>query len=177
MRLTSATVQTSYESPLGPIILAATAEQLAGAWFAGQRHQPDPSGWPAAPDRPVLQQARRQLSDYFAKRRTSFDLPLQLDIGTPFQQAVWPALLQIPHGSHCSYGELAARIGKPAAVRAVGAAVGRNPMSIVVPCHRVLGANGALTGYAAGLERKAALLHHEGAIFSAPGLRADAPVV
>jgi methylated-DNA-[protein]-cysteine S-methyltransferase len=106
----------------------------------------------------VLLAAQAQLADYFAARLTVFDLPLGLVSGTAFQQAVWRALLEIAPGATVSYGELARRIGKPQAVRAVGAAVGRNPLSIVVPCHRVVGANGALTGYAGGLERKVALL-------------------
>jgi len=100
------------------------------------------------------------LQRYFAGTLMSFDLPLDL-LGTPFQRSVWQALLRIPAGRTCSYGELAHAIGKPAAARAVGAAVGRNPVSLVVPCHRVLGAGGALTGYAGGVERKRALLELE----------------
>lgn len=156
------TVQTSYDSPLGRIILAAAGNKLVGVWFDGQRHQPDTSAWAQAPQHPVLLQARSQLSDYFAGRRTSFELPLDLGTGTAFQQAVWHALLKIPRGTTRSYGALSADIGQPAAVRAVGGAIGRNPMSIIVPCHRVIGAKGALTGYAGGLERKTALLQLEG---------------
>lgn len=162
MKHATSTLQASYDSPLGRIILAATGEQLVGVWFDGQRHQPDTSTWPVATDHPVLQLAKTQLSEYFAGHRTTFDLPLALDRGTDFQQAVWRALLSVPSGATVTYGELSQRVGKPAAVRAVGGAVGRNPLSIVVPCHRVLGANGALTGYAGGLERKTALLHLEG---------------
>ena len=110
----------------------------------------------------MLQLAKTQLNEYFAGHRTTFELPLALDRGTDFQQAVWRALLSVPSGATVTYSELSQRVGKPAAVRAVGGAVGRNPLSIVVPCHRVLGANGALTGYAGGLERKTALLHLEG---------------
>jgi methylated-DNA-[protein]-cysteine S-methyltransferase len=151
------------QSPLGPILLAASAQGLAGAWFVeGQRDTPDPSHWAAAPDHPVLQQAAAQLADYFAGRRQHFDLALDLTHGTAFQQAVWQALVAIPFGKTTSYGELARRIGRPKAVRALGAAVGRNPVSIIVPCHRVIGANGALTGYAGGLDRKTALLQTEG---------------
>ena len=109
----------------------------------------------------MLQAAQAQLAAYFAGTRRSFDLPLDLERGTAFQQSVWRALLQIPYGATLSYGALGAVIGKPSAVRAVGAAVGRNPVSIIVPCHRVLGAHGALTGYAGGLERKTALLQGE----------------
>lgn len=162
MKHATSTLQARYDSPLGPIILAAAGEQLVGVWFDGQRHQPDTSTWPVATDHPVLQLAKTQLSEYFAGQRTTFELPLALDRGTDFQQAVWRALLSVPSGATVTYGELSQRVGKPAAVRAVGGAVGRNPLSIVVPCHRVLGATGALTGYAGGLERKTALLHLEG---------------
>lgn len=164
MKFAKTTGQTSYDSPLGSIILAATDDSLVGVWFDGQRHQPDISNWPHAPDHPVLQQAQAQLSDYFAGLRTSFELPLAFGAGTSFQQDVWRALLKIPHGATRSYGALSADIGKPAAVRAVGGAIGRNPLSIIVPCHRVLGAGGALTGYAGGLARKSALLQLEGAL-------------
>lgn len=165
MKFDSTLVQTRYASPLGPMIVAATVRGLAGVWFDGQRHLPDVSQWPQADaQHPVLANAVRQLGEYFAGTRTQFDLPLDLQGGTPFQQSVWHALLRIPSGSTDSYGALSERIGKPAAVRAVGAAVGRNPLSIVVPCHRVIGANGALTGYAGGLERKTALLQLEGAL-------------
>ena len=166
MKFNTSIVQTRYDSPLGPIIIAATDKGLAGLWFDGQRHLPPeltgPAVWPDAPDHPVLKEVMRQLTDYFAGRRTQFDVPLDLAYGTAFQQSVWQALLKIPQGGTASYGELSARIGKPAAVRAVGAAVGRNPVSIIVPCHRVMGASGALTGYAGGLERKSALLRLEG---------------
>jgi methylated-DNA-[protein]-cysteine S-methyltransferase len=166
MKFANPIVQTRYESPLGSIIIAATAEGLAGLWFDGQRHLPQeltgPAVWPSEPEHPVLKEVIRQLSEYFAGRRTEFDVPLDLAYGTAFQQSVWQALLKIPQGGTASYSEVSARIGKPAAVRAVGAAVGRNPVSIIVPCHRVMGAGGALTGYAGGLERKSALLKLEG---------------
>lgn len=161
MKYSTSTVHTRYDSPLGPMVLAASPTGLAGVWFDGQRHQPAPSSWPAAPEHPVLQAAQAQLAAYFAGTRSRFDLPLDLGNGTMFQQSVWRALLQIPYGATLSYGALSAAIGKPSAVRAVGAAVGRNPVSIVVPCHRVLGASGALTGYAGGLDRKTALLQGE----------------
>lgn len=162
MKFSTSAVQTSYDSPLGRIIVAASEDKLLGVWFDGQRHQPDTASWPIATNHPVLQQAKAQLTDYFAGRRTSFELPLDLGTGTSFQQAVWRALLKIPYGVTRSYGALSADIGRPSAVRAVGAAVGRNPFSIIVPCHRVLGSDGALTGYAGGLERKTALLQLEG---------------
>jgi methylated-DNA-[protein]-cysteine S-methyltransferase len=168
MKFDTSIVQTRYQSPLGPMILAASNKGLAGLWFEGQRHLPPeltgPAVWPAEPDHPVLKQAIQQLTDYFAGRRTSFDLPLDLSYGTAFQQSVWQALLAIAQGDTASYSEVSSRIGKPAAVRAVGAAVGRNPVSVIVPCHCVLGANGALTGYAGGLDRKTALLKLEGAL-------------
>ena len=162
MKFAASTIQTSYDSPLGRIILAATGNKLVGVWFDGQRHQPDTSTWPCASDHPVLQLAKAQLIEYFAGHRTSFELPLDLSAGTGFQQDVWRSLLEIPRGATRSYGALSADIGKPAAVRAVGGAIGRNPLSIIVPCHRVVGADGALTGYAGGLERKTALLQLEG---------------
>jgi methylated-DNA-[protein]-cysteine S-methyltransferase len=164
MKFDPSIAQIRYASPLGPMIVAATARGLAGLWFEGQRHLPDSRPWPVQPDHPVLRQATVQLDEYFAGIRSAFTLPLDLQGGTAFQQSVWQALLAIPSGGTTSYGDLSRRIGKSAAVRAVGAAVGRNPVSIVVPCHRVLGADGSLTGYAGGLERKSALLQLEGAL-------------
>lgn len=155
-------------TPLGRVLLAASDLGLAGLWFEGQRHGPL-AAWrglghqPTHPRHPVLQAAEAQLQDYFAGRRGDFDLPLDLSHGTPFQRQVWQALRSIPPGHTASYAELASRVGASQAARAVGAAVGRNPVSIVVPCHRVLGAGGALTGYAGGLDRKRALLALEGA--------------
>ncbi len=163
MKFHTSIVQARYESPLGPMILAATARGLAGVWFDGQRHLPDSSGWAHEPEHSILQQAQAQLEEYFAGRRATFDLPLDLQGGTAFQQSVWQGLLTIPAGRTTSYARLSQHIGQPAAVRAVGAAVGRNPLSIVIPCHRVVGSDGSLTGYAGGLERKTALLRLEGA--------------
>jgi methylated-DNA-[protein]-cysteine S-methyltransferase len=154
-------VRCHYDSPLGPMTLAARGQALAGVWFDGQKHMPDTRSWPEQPDHPILLQAALELTQYFAGQRQQFDLPLALDQGTTFQQQVWSGLLDIPAGQTIAYRELGMRIGRAAAVRAVGAAVGRNPLSIVVPCHRVLGANGSLTGYAGGLERKVALLQLE----------------
>ena len=166
MKFDTSIVQTRFESPLGSMIIAATHKGLVGLWFDGQRHLPPELAvaglWPSDPNHPVLRGAREQLSEYFAGKRTAFELPLDLAYGTAFQQSVWQALLKIPRGGTASYGEVSQRIGKPAAVRAVGAAIGRNPVSIIVPCHRVLGADGSLTGYAGGLERKIALLRLEG---------------
>ena len=163
MKYAPHTVQARHHSPLGPVILAIAHGALCGLWFEGQRHQPDTTAWPDTPDHPVAKAARTQLDEYFAGQRTAFDLPLDLSSGTAFQQAVWRALLSIPPGATRSYGAISADVSRPAAVRAVGGAVGRNPLSIVVPCHRVIGANGALTGYAGGLERKIALLQLESA--------------
>lgn len=150
------------DTPLGGVLLAASADGLAGLWFDAQRHHPDTTGWQPDPGHALLQDAAGQLQDYLAGRRTGFDLPLDLSRGTPFQQAVWRALLAIPRGGTHSYGALGLALGRPAAMRAVGAAVGRNPVSVIVPCHRVIGADGSLTGYAGGLERKRALLTLEG---------------
>ncbi len=165
MKFDASIVQANIPSPLGNITLAATAQGLAGLWFEGQRHLPtELVSWPSAPNHPVIQQACEQLAEYFAGQRRHFELPLDLSGGTAFQQAVWQALLAVAPGGTVSYGEISQRIGKPSAVRAVGAAIGRNPVSIVVPCHRVLGADGSLTGYAGGLARKTALLQLEGAL-------------
>lgn len=160
----SARVRCAFESPLGPMTLAASPDGLAGVWFDGQMHMPDTRAWPVQNEHPVLLQAQAELLDYFAGKRRHFTLPLDLHQGTAFQQQVWRALLDIPPGTTIAYGTLGMRIGRAAAVRAVGAAVGRNPISIVVPCHRVVGANGALTGYAGGLPRKIALLELEAAL-------------
>ena len=159
------TYTTRTTSPLGELTLACSDQGLCGVWFEAQRHGPEAQviqGWQPAPDHPLLQATAVQLQDYFAGHRTVFDLPLDLSRGTAFQQSVWQALLTIGAGTHQSYGQLASRLNKPQAVRAVGAAVGRNPVSIIVPCHRVLGSTGQLTGYAGGLERKRALLQLEG---------------
>jgi methylated-DNA-[protein]-cysteine S-methyltransferase len=155
-------VQKIVPSPLGELRLVASPQGLAGVWFVQrQRHEPDTderASWPTVADHSLLDAAARQLNDYFLGKRQVFELPLDLQQGTPFQQSVWRSLLDIACGETTSYGNLAARIGRPQAVRAVGAAVGRNPLGIVVPCHRVVGAGGKLTGYAGGLDRKQALL-------------------
>ena len=130
--------------------------------FDGQRHEEDTQAWRLEPDHPVLRQTTTQLEEYFAGARRDFDVALDLSCGTPFQQRVWRALLDIGHGQTSSYGAVSQALGQPRAVRAVGGAVGRNPISILVPCHRVLGSSGSLTGYAGGLDRKIALLELEG---------------
>jgi methylated-DNA-[protein]-cysteine S-methyltransferase len=150
--------QATLPSPLGPLTAAATAHGLALLWFDA----PGLGAVPVDPAQPVLAHLARELAAYWLDPATPFTVPLDLQ-GTPFQQAVWRALTAIPAGETCSYGDIASRIGRPSAVRAVGAANGANPVGIVVPCHRVIGRNGTLTGYAAGLPRKAALLQHESA--------------
>ena len=160
------TAQMRYASPLGTVLLARTADGLAGAWFAEQKHHPAPIEAPERQDDALLQRAARQLAAYFEGSDAGFDLALDL-LGTPFQQSVWRELLRIERGATCSYGDIARTLGAPSASRAVGAAVGRNPVSIIVPCHRVLGSDGALTGYAGGLARKTALLRLESARASA----------
>ena len=154
------TAQRQLVTPLGRVTLARTGRGLAGLWFEAQKHHPGALDVPERDDDPLLEEAAHQLAQYFAGDRSAFDLPLDLQ-GTPFQQSVWQALTRIPPGRTCSYGALARDLGMPAAVRAVGAAVGRNPASVLVPCHRVLGQDGSLTGYAGGVERKRALLSLE----------------
>lgn len=155
------TAQATVETPLGPLLIARTAKGLAGTWFDGQKHHPGELGAPDVPSDPLLARAADELKRYFAGESDSFgdhfDVPLDL-LGTPFQRAVWQALLAIPSGSTSTYGEIARGLGSAAAVRAVGGAVGRNPVSVIVPCHRVVGADGSLTGYAGGVERKQAML-------------------
>ena len=159
------TAQCTVETPLGPVLLARTAKGLAGAWFKGQKHHPGALAAPVQPGDPLLKAATGQLCRYFAGETVVFDLPLDL-LGTVFQKLVWQALLAIPLGSTSSYGDIARGVTAASAVRAVGGAVGRNPVSVIVPCHRVIGANGSLTGYAGGIDRKLALLALEGAASS-----------
>jgi methylated-DNA-[protein]-cysteine S-methyltransferase len=156
--------QAHVDSPLGPILLAATARGLAGLWFDGQAHHPGRLQAPLQDEQPFIAQAREELAMYWRHGpRRAFSVPLDAS-GTPFQQAVWRALRRIPAGQTRSYAQLAQQAGSPHALRAVGAAVGRNPLSIIVPCHRVIGSSGALTGYAGGLARKRSLLELEGAL-------------
>ena len=150
---------TIIDSPLGPLTAVVDDGALAGLYMAEQRHLPGAERFGQRDDT-ALPALREQLAAYFAGELRRFDLPLAT-AGTPFQRDVWSALRDVPYGSTCTYGELAAALGRPAAVRAVGAANGRNPVCLVVPCHRVVGATGALTGYAGGVERKAWLLAHE----------------
>jgi methylated-DNA-[protein]-cysteine S-methyltransferase len=156
------TAQAPWTSPLGPMTLAATEAGLAGVWFDAQRHHPGVLSAPEHAQQRFIAQAIDELQAYFDGKLNGFEVPLDLR-GTPFQRAVWQALLAIPRGGTSRYAAIAQQLGAPTASRAVGAAVGRNPLSIVVPCHRVLGHDGGLTGYAGGLDRKAALLRLEGA--------------
>jgi methylated-DNA-[protein]-cysteine S-methyltransferase len=155
------TITTTLDSPIGVLTLTASAGRLTGVFMDGQRHVPQPvserfrnEAWFA--------DIADQLDAYFSGDLLAFDVPLQLE-GTEFQRRVWSHLRQIPYGETISYGELARRVGSPGAARACGLANGRNPVSVIVPCHRVIGADGRLTGYGGGLERKAWLLGLESA--------------
>lgn len=148
------------ETPLGTMLIADHGDGLAGLWFSGQRHFPaDASNWPRHRTS-LLTDAESQVQAYMDGQRQTFDLPLAAQ-GTTFQQSVWQYLQTIPYGERHSYGQIARSLKKPASARAVGRAVGTNPWSLVIPCHRVVGSNGALTGYAGGLERKRWLLAME----------------
>lgn len=149
------------DSPLGRLLLTASDQALTGLYFDHQKHRPTiPDHWINSAQATPFPQAAAQLSEYFAHQRQDFDLPL-VTTGTRFQQQVWHALSHIPFGHTLSYGVLAQRLGQPQASRAVGAANGRNPIAIILPCHRVIAANQKLTGYAGGLDRKQWLLDHE----------------
>ncbi|MFW6091792.1 MAG: methylated-DNA--[protein]-cysteine S-methyltransferase, partial [Actinomycetota bacterium] len=153
------------DSPIGPLVVTADADGVAGVWMDAPSYWADGGPPGAHRDDGALAEVRRQLDEYFAGERTVFDVPLNPS-GTPFQLRVWEALREIPYGTVCSYGELAGRLGSPGASRAVGLANGRNPIPIIVPCHRVIGASGALTGYGGGLERKRFLLDLEAGVAS-----------
>ena len=154
--------QARITTPLGTMTAAATPDGLTGLWFDGQAHHPGELDVPVQPGQRWLKAAAAAMVRYYDGQQEPLrGLPLDLH-GTTFQRAVWQALLAVPSGQTCSYGQIATRAGSPSAVRAAGAAIGRNPVSVLVPCHRVVGASGSLTGYAGGLERKRALLRHEG---------------
>jgi methylated-DNA-[protein]-cysteine S-methyltransferase len=155
-------------SPIGPLLLAGTGDRLSFVGFPQGKGRIAP-GEDWRRDDGAFEAARAQLSDYFSGTRQRFDLALEPS-GTAFQLAVWQALLAIPYGTTISYGELARRIGRPDASRAVGAANGANPIPIIVPCHRVIGANGSLTGFGGGIETKKFLLALEGATSTQPEL-------
>lgn len=152
-------LHTVVDSPVGPLTLVAADGVLTGVYMDLQRHRPLEETFGASDPTPFTE-VIGQLKEYFAAQRAEFDLPLTF-AGTPFQRTVWAALREIPYGQTVSYGQLAERIGRPAAARAVGLANGRNPISIIVPCHRVVGATGDLTGYGGGLDRKRYLLGFE----------------
>jgi methylated-DNA-[protein]-cysteine S-methyltransferase len=160
---------TRFASPIGELVITASDSGLTGVWFPGNvpvaaaRRDDEPG-----PASAVLARVAEQLAEYFAGTRTTFDVPLDAG-GTPFERRVWDALRTIPYGTTLSYGELARRLGDVRATRAVGAANGKNPIPIIVPCHRVIGANGALTGFGGGLDRKRWLLEHEGALMMLGG--------
>ncbi|HEY6471144.1 MAG TPA: methylated-DNA--[protein]-cysteine S-methyltransferase [Candidatus Dormibacteraeota bacterium] len=149
----------SVVTPLGPVLVVIADDRLAGLYFDSHARTPALDGLPRRTSA-TLDQVRRELAEYFAGTRISFDVPLLLE-GTPFQVAVWRALVEIPSGTTSTYGEIARRLGRPQAARAVGAANGLNPISIIVPCHRLVGADGSLTGYGWGLDRKRRLLELE----------------
>lgn len=157
--LTAHRTHTVVDSPVGPLTLVATDGVLSGVYMEEQRHRPPAESF-GVPDPTDFGPATEQLAEYFAGDRTEFTIPLNL-IGTEFQRTVWEALREIPYGHTESYGGLAARIGRPSASRAVGLANGKNPIGIIVPCHRVIAGNGNLTGYGGGLPRKRHLLSLE----------------
>ncbi len=157
-------------TPLGDMLLAASSYGLAGTWFVqGQKHMPDAElmvSWPTASrgdaSQAILDKASQQLTQYFLGKLKVFDLPFDLSSGTEFQQSVWREIIKIDCGTTNTYGAICLSIDKPQAARAVGAATGRNPIGVIIPCHRVVGSTGAMTGYAGGLDRKVALLKLEG---------------
>lgn len=146
-----------HDSPVGLLTLTATDKGLSGLYFEEHKYFTGTRDRQRQPDQVHLRDARQQLDEYFLRRRTAFDIPLDLQ-GTPFQREVWQALLALPFGCTSTYSMVAQHVARPNAVRATGTAIGRNPLSIIVPCHRVLGMSGALSGYAGGLERKRFLL-------------------
>jgi methylated-DNA-[protein]-cysteine S-methyltransferase len=156
------TYSTHFDSPVGTLLALAKNDAITVLHMIGGKHEPALSDtWIDSPKLSVFLQLRQELGEYFAGARHTFDVALAPE-GTAFQKSVWNALIKVPYGQTRSYGEQAASIGNPKAVRAVGAANGRNPIGIVIPCHRVIGANGTLTGYAGGLSKKEFLLKLEG---------------
>jgi methylated-DNA-[protein]-cysteine S-methyltransferase len=156
-----------FTTPLGTLFATAMGGTLTGIYYEGGRHAPAISAeWKEDPTSSPLKECAEQLADYFAGRRQGFDLPVA-PRGTPFQERVWREIARIAYGETLTYAELALRAGAPGSARAAGAATGRNPLSIVVPCHRVVGTDGSLTGYAGGIERKTRLLEIEGVLQAA----------
>ncbi|MGO4590532.1 methylated-DNA--[protein]-cysteine S-methyltransferase [Paenarthrobacter sp. 2TAF44] len=156
------TRHTTMDSPLGQLTLTARGEFLTGIFYEGHWHMPPPDyfGVPAGIEEPLFEQTRGELGEYLEGKRTDFDVPFEAR-GNAFQEKVWERLQHIPFGETISYGELALEMGDPHLAQAVGSAVGRNPISIIIPCHRVVGRNGQLTGYAGGLRNKRFLLELE----------------
>ncbi|MGH7203666.1 MAG: methylated-DNA--[protein]-cysteine S-methyltransferase [Candidatus Levyibacteriota bacterium] len=155
-------IYTIFSSPLGNILVTSDGETIIKFSFVGQKYfEKIPKEWENNAEHRLLREVKRQTDEYFSGKRRQFELPLSTK-GTAFQKKVWQALETIPYGQVTSYGEIARRIGNPKAVRAVGTAIGRNPIGIIIPCHRVIGTNGTLTGYAGGLDRKQTLLKLEG---------------
>ncbi|HKW36809.1 MAG TPA: methylated-DNA--[protein]-cysteine S-methyltransferase [Burkholderiales bacterium] len=153
-----------YDGSQGRMLVVANGVGLCGVYFDGQKYLPDVDPeWRRDPNLAVLRQVKRELAEYFAGERRRFETALAPE-GTPFQRSVWKAISTVAFGETISYGELARRAGCPGSARAAGAATGRNPIGIVVPCHRIVGANGSLTGYAGGLDRKRALLALESGV-------------
>ena len=151
----------TFESPQGDMLLLANDTALEGVFFESQKHHPKrQADWRQDPKHKVLRQARRELEEYFAGRRKRFQVALEPG-GTEFQRSVWKAISTVAFGETITYAELAERAGHPGSARAAGAATGRNPIGIIVPCHRIMGSDGELTGYAGGLDRKRALLELE----------------
>lgn len=159
---------TTIASPIGPLTLIASDAGVREMYWNDEQ----PGGATDAPDHPVLQQAVAELAEYFDGTRTTFDVPLDM-VGTPFQHAVWDLLKTIPYGETTTYGALAQTLGDPGKARAVGMANGKNPVGIIVPCHRVIGSSGALTGFAGGLDTKAFLLRLERKVKPPVGAQAD----
>jgi methylated-DNA-[protein]-cysteine S-methyltransferase len=157
-------VYTTFDSPIGTLLAVSDRESLLRLDMqGGRRPTPIDPSWTRDDDEPVLAETRAQLEQYFAGDRSTFDLPLRM-VGNHFEQLVWAALREIPYGETTSYGAVARAIGHPSASRAVGLANGRNPIAVIVPCHRVIGADGSLTGYGGGLERKRLLLDLEAGV-------------
>lgn len=150
--------KTTFNTPVGPLLLIADISGITEIKFISEDNLLNNTA-----NHPVLEEAKRQLEEYFQGNRTSFDLPVNPS-GTPFQESVWKELQHIPYGTTATYSEVSNKLNKPKAVRAVGHANGLNPIPIIIPCHRVIGANQTLTGYAGGIEKKRWLLQHEGAL-------------
>jgi methylated-DNA-[protein]-cysteine S-methyltransferase len=158
------TYSTHFDSPVGTLLALSKNEAITTLHMLGGKHEPmQNEAWIDTPTLPIFLQLRQQLTDYFAGKRQTFDVALAPE-GTVFQKAVWTALTKVPFGQTRTYGQQAVMIGNPNAVRAVGAANGRNPIGIVIPCHRVIGSGGKLTGYAGGLDKKEFLLKLEGIV-------------